>query len=552
MATTQTGNLQRISEIAQAATRHGFGYLIDRGRLRELVPWPRRVEDEPTMRGTRGQRLREMLDELGPSFVKFGQLLSTHPEIVPPDIVVELRTLQDHASPVPYEDISQVLIEELGEPPDEMFTSFDSEPIASASIGQVHMATLPNGDQVAVKVQRPGAEATVEADIALFYQVARLLKEYVRRLDFIDAVELVDEFARSIRAELDYRGEARNARLLRSAFDGHEGVVIPRVYWTYSTQRVLTLEYVPGPTLKDASDRLTPGERQALAYQIAEVWMEMIFEHGQFHADPHPANILVLEDGRLGLVDFGIIGRLSTEDMRRVTRLFIDVVSGNLDQMPRRLADLGVRIPTAVADDLRADLETLWARYADVELGDLDPAELLREVLGLINRYGLTLPSRFLLLDRTLITLGGVGQDLYPAFNVFEVARPYATELAMHQYSPGVLLGRARQEVALSTRAILDLPRDVGALVEQASRGDMEVGARIGGLEEPVRRIDAALNRLGLALVVAGGVIGSAVVSHIPGGPHLFGMQIFGLLGFAASAVLGVLLALAAFRRGGL
>jgi ubiquinone biosynthesis protein len=280
--------------------------------------------------------------------------------------------------------------------------------------------------------------------------------------------------------------------------------------------------------------------------------MEMIFEHGQFHADPHPANILVLEDGRLGLVDFGIIGRLSTEDMRRVTRLFIDVVSGNLDQMPRRLADLGVRIPTAVADDLRADLETLWARYADMELGDLDPAELLREVLGLINRYGLTLPSRFLILDRTLITLGGVGQDLYPAFNVFEVARPYATELAMHQYSPGVLLGRARQEVALSTRAILDLPRDVGALVEQASRGDMEVGARIGGLEEPVRRIDAALNRLGLALVVAGGVIGSAVVSHIPGGPHLFGMQIFGLLGFAASAVLGVLLALAAFRRGGL
>jgi ubiquinone biosynthesis protein len=324
------------------------------------------------------------------------------------------------------------------------------------------------------------------------------------------------------------------------------------VYWTYSTQRVLTLEYIPGPTLKDAGAGLSAGERQALAYQLAEVWMKMLFEHGQFHADPHPANILVLDDGRLGLVDFGIVGRLSSEDMRRVTRLFMDIVSGNLEQMPRRLADLGVRIPSAVADDLRADLEALWERYADVTLGELDPTELMREILGLISRYGLKLPSRFLLLDRTLITLGGVGQDLYPAFNVFEVARPYATELAMHQYSPGVLLGRARQEVALSTRAILDLPRDVGALVEQVSHGDLEVGARIGGLEEPMRRLDAALNRLGLALIVAGGVIGSAVVAHIPGGPHLFGMQIFGFLGFAASAILGVLLALAAFRRGGL
>src|SRR5689334_18867263 len=204
-ATQQPRNLTRISEIVQVAVRHGFGYVFDRGRLRELLPWPARTgEGDAAPAGSRGVRLRQMLDELGPSFVKFGQLLSTRPDVVPADILVELRQLQDQAAPVPFEEVEKVLVAELGAPLEDLFAEFDPVPVAAASIGQVHRARLPNGDQVAVKVQRPAAEAQVEADIALLYQLARLVREHVRRLDFVDAVALVDEFAGAIRAELDY------------------------------------------------------------------------------------------------------------------------------------------------------------------------------------------------------------------------------------------------------------------------------------------------------------------------------------------------------------
>src|SRR4051794_19881722 len=258
----QPRNLNRISEIVQVAVRHGFGYVFDPRRLRELVPWPGRVADAEAARGTRGQRLRAMLDELGPSFVKFGQLLSTRPDVVPADVVVELRQLQDQATPVPFDDIERVIVEELGAPLDELFAELDPQPIAAASIGQVHGAVLPTGERIVVKVQRPAAEAQVEADIALLYQLARLAQEHVRRLDFIDSVGLVDEFAHAIRAELDYRTEARNAQLFHTAFAGDERVVIPRVYWNLSSQRVLVLERLDGALLRDVSDTGTPAERE--------------------------------------------------------------------------------------------------------------------------------------------------------------------------------------------------------------------------------------------------------------------------------------------------
>jgi ubiquinone biosynthesis protein len=546
----QPRNINRISEIVQVAVRHGFGYVFDPRRLRELVPWPGRVADDEAAKGTRGQRLRAMLDELGPSFVKFGQLLSTRPDIVPADVLVELRQLQDQATPVPFPDIQRVIEAELGAPIPQVFAELDPVPIAAASIGQVHGAVLPTGERVVVKVQRPAAEAQVEADIALLYQLARLAREHVRRLDFIDAVGLVDEFAAAIRAELDYRTEARNAELFHGAFAGDERVVIPRVYWNLSTQRVLVLERLDGALLRDVSDTGSAAERERVAYAVATLWMEMVFRKGIFHADPHPANILVLPDGRIGLVDFGVAGRITQDDMRRLIRLFIDAVSGNSAAFPRRLQELGVRYPREREDDLRADLEVLWQRYAGASLAELDPNELLRDLLGIIHRHRLQLPTRFLLLDRALITLGSVGQELYPAFNVFELARPYAQELTLEQYSPAAIFARARSEMGASTQAMLDLPRDLAALVEALTRGDVEISVRQSGLDEPLRRLDATANRLVLALVVTGVLVSSALLAGVQGGPHVLGIHIAAFLGYLAASVLGFVLVVAMARRG--
>ena len=313
---------------------------------------------------------------------------------------------------------------------------------------------------------------------------------------------------------------------------------------------MLVLERLDG---QPAARRLGHGsaaERERVAYAVATLWMEMVFRKGIFHADPHPANILVLPDGRIGLVDFGVAGRITRDDMRRLIRLFIDAVSGNSAAFPRRLQELGVRFPREREEDLRADLEVLWQRYAGASLADLDPNELLRDLLGVIHRQRLQLPTRFLLLDRALITLGSVGQELYPSFNVFELARPYAQELTLEQYSPAALLARAREEVGASTQAMLELPRDVAALVEALTRGDVEISVRQSGLDEPLRRLDATANRLVLALVLSGVLVGSALLAGVQGGPHVLGIHVAAFLGYLAASFIGFVLVVAMARRG--
>ncbi|MGH3047399.1 MAG: ABC1 kinase family protein, partial [Gaiellaceae bacterium] len=336
--------LGRISEIAQVAAKHGFGHFFEThgpGAVRSR----RAREVDPTFEGSpRGRRLREMLDELGPTFVKFGQLLSTRPDVVPPDIVFELKALQDAVRPFPFAQAERVVEEELGLTLERLFLEFDETPIAAASIGQVHRAVLPNGRHVVVKVQRPDAPRQIEADLELMYQVARLARERVRALEFIDTVALVDEFARGIRQELDYRLEARNAEQFHRNFAGHPHVRVPRVYWSYSRARVLTLELLEGVHVRDIDLRsYTLDERRRIAYQIAEAWMTMIFRHGFFHGDPHPSNIMVLEQSdQIGLVDFGTAGSLAADDTSKLTGLFIDAVNQNIEALPMRLASLGV------------------------------------------------------------------------------------------------------------------------------------------------------------------------------------------------------------------
>src|SRR3982750_1558677 len=309
MAQPATRSLSRLSEIAQVMVRHGFGYFFEAHKLTDLLPGrPAAVAPEETSQ--RGRHLREVLDELGPTFVKFGQLLSTRPDIVPPDIIVELRGLQDDVRPFPFEQAERVIEEDLGNTIERLFLEFERSPVAAASIGQVHRAVLPNGRRVAVKVQRPGAPRQIEADLQLLYQAAKLAKERVRALDFIDTRLLVDEFARQIRQELDYRLEARNADAFHRNFAGHPHVRVPRVFWTYTRSRVLTLEWLDGIQLGDLDfEHWSPEQRRRLAYLIAETWMTMIFRHGFFHGDPHPANVMVLAPDRIGLGDFGLNGR---------------------------------------------------------------------------------------------------------------------------------------------------------------------------------------------------------------------------------------------------
>ena len=549
----RTRKIGRLSEIAQVAVRHGFGYFFERHKLTDVLPWTTRVDATASVNGSdRGRHLREMLDELGPTFVKFGQLLSTRPDVVPPDIVAELRGLQDDVRPFPFAQVRQVVEEELGLTLEQAFLRFEEQPIAAASIGQVHRATLPNGDEVAVKVQRPNAPRQIESDLALLYQAARMIKERVRALDFIDAHELVDEFARFIRQELDYKLEARNADTFRRNFAGSELVVVPQVYWTYSGARMLTLEFLEGVQLADLDLETTSlEERRELAYRVTKTWMEMIFRHGFFHGDPHPANVLVLDGGRIGLVDFGLVGKLTDEDMARLTRLFIDAATENVDALPRRLGELGVRYPKEREEEFRTALRELFYRYYGASLAEIDPIQVIREAFGLIYSMNLRLPTRFVMLDKAIATLGAVGVDLYPEFNVFEVAQPYARELMLERFTPQRMAQRLQKEGRELAGVARELPYQIHDVLQEIRDGQIEVGFVHKGLDEFMHRIDVVFNRLVVALVVAGGLLGSSMIGILATeGPQIFGIHFLSVIGFVFSGVLGAWLLVGVLRSG--
>ncbi len=537
----QQRTLSRVTEIGRVATRHGFGYLLDRRR-----------SGDSEQDGDRGRRLREMFDELGPTFVKFGQLLSTRPDVVPPDIIGELRKLQDDVSPVPMGEVERVIGEELGLTVEQAFLDFDETPIAAASIGQVHRATLPNDVEVVVKVQRPNAARQIASDLKLMASAARVARERVRQLDFIDTGELVDEFGRSIRLELDYQQEARNAETFRRNFAGDDRIAVPRVWWRYTTGRLLTLDRLEGTHVRDLDlDAWDDASRRELAYTLTDAWMAMIFRHAFFHGDPHPSNILHLDDGRLGLIDFGLAGRLTDLDMARLTRLFVDAATENVEALPRRLTDLGVRFPREREEELRSRLEELYYRYYGSRLSDIDPIEAIREGLTLIYAMNLRLPTRFVILDKAIATLGSVAAEVYPDFNVFEVARPYAKHLIAERYSPRRVALRARAEVQDIAELALEVPRQVHDILNELRDGELEVRISNPGIDDLAHHMDVSVNRIAVALVILGGLVGSSLIGVLAkDGPHLMGLHLLSVVGFVLSGAFGVWLLWGVFRSG--
>jgi ubiquinone biosynthesis protein len=491
-----------------------------------------------------------MFEELGPTFVKFGQLLSTRPDIVPSDIVLELVTLQDKVKPFPFEIARSVIEEDLGLSLERAFEYFDPVPLASASIGQVHQALLPGGRAVVVKVQRPTAARQIRKDTDLLMQFAQMAEGRVE-LGF-SPIAVVEEFARSTNRELDYVLEARNADRFATNFFGSKTVTIPRIYWRYCSTRVLTMEALVGPTLNTPAVAALPlEEKRLLAETIADCWFKQVFEDGFFHADPHPANIVYLGPGSIGLFDFGLAGSLRSDDLQNGVSLFLHIMDSDLEGIKRYVKRLGVQWPPSADELVTQAIEDAFSRYFGRSLADVDVTSLLHQVFDIVYSLRLRLPARFLLLDKAMLTMEGVAGALYPDMNVFEMAGRYTGDLKRERFDPRRLSERAEREAGVLFQMVREFPGQVHHLLDRIDAGELEVKHRHVGLEEIEHRLDIVTNRVVVALVsIALGASSTAVAIAVHGGPHVGGLSLWGVPGFAGSLFFGAWLIWSIIRSG--
>jgi len=544
----RSGNFRRFSQISRVLVRHGFGFVFDVRRDRR-----EKKGLQEFLAPNFGVRLRRTLDDLGPTFVKFGQVLSTRSDILPEGVLSELQKLQDTAKPMPAGVAQEIVEGELGAPVDEVFASFDPVPLGSASIGQVHRAVLRGGERVAVKVQRPDAPLRVGGDLELMRDFATFLDQRFGRNLFVDVRGLVAEFEVVISRELDYTAEAENARRFAADFAGTQ-VIIPEVYLGLSTSKVLTEEYIEGTKFRDIRPLvLSPSERRRVATMGADAIFKMAFEDGFFHGDPHPSNLLLTPGGDLALLDFGMVGYMSQGDIEALSGLFIAVIQRDAPAALRALERLGVHYATEIRGDLIRDLREFLNKYSGLSVGEVTLGQALSELIALARRYRLRMPPVFPLLTKALVTAEGLARTIDPTINVYEVARPYAQRLLSERYRPEAVIDVVEEHALEYARYVEDVPEQIRLLLTELSDGELEVQLKHGGLDELLGSVDVLANRLVFAVITAALFIGSSMLGVFNvGGPNmpLLGGSLVSFIGFTLSVILAAFLFVIIFRSG--
>ncbi|MCI0670969.1 MAG: AarF/ABC1/UbiB kinase family protein [Myxococcaceae bacterium] len=529
-------DLNRLRQIAVIAARHGFGELADRSGIWKKLGRREAVEVSPeARRASAAKRFRMLLNDLGPTFVKLGQILSTRADLLPAEMVEELAVLQDRAEPIPLEVVRAQIEAGLGRKVGELFRHIDPEPLAAASIAQVHRAETLEGERVVVKVQRPGIGERIRADISVLHSLARMLEAVVEETGIYTPSGIVEEFDRAIHEELDFLNEAVNIRAFQATHAQRPQVRIPRVFDALSGRTVLTLELLEGVKISQAD--LSRFDRKALAHTILEDSFKQLFEDGLFHGDPHPGNILVMEGGILGLLDFGTVGRLTHAMQETLISLCLAVALKDSDSVARILYRMGAPEGRANLMRFRTDIEAILYRYLPTTLGQVNAENLLRDLLDLAVKYRIRIPKEYALLSRASIATEGILRSLYPDMNVTEVALPYAKRLLADRYDPSHLQG-GMMRTLLRLQAFADeLPVQLSQVLMDLEAGKFRVNIRSDQLQQLTQALRAAALVAFLGLCASGLIVGAFIsLSQTPG--TVGGLAVLGWVGVVSSAML--------------
>jgi ubiquinone biosynthesis protein len=493
--------------------------------------------------------------ELGPSFIKLAQILSSRPDLITTEYADEFKKLQDKVPPFSSDRARQTVESELNKSLEDIFSDFDNMPVAAASVAQVHNATLKTGEKIIVKIQRPNIREIIETDIAVLSAIARLMLKYIPESKFFDPQGIVNEFSRSVKKELDFVAEAKNAQRFKRNLTGNEDICIPVIYPDLLSEKVIVMERIEGIRIDDISGIDSLGiDRSELARRGVNVYFKMIFEDGFFHADPHPGNIFVMPDGRIGLMDFGIVGWLTRDMMENIASAFLAVLNRNFDRLIELYIELGLVADKIDIDtfkrEFRADLVYLLEPLYEATISEVNFPEYLEALTHLVIKHGLKVPSNLLLMNKTILILDNIGRQLDPGFNAATAAEPYAAKLIKERMSPQRVLNKTKDNILEMSEILIDTPKQMNRLLRKTMRDELSFRMDPIGMEKLIMDIDRSSNRIAFSLVVSAIIVGSSMLIQSDIGGKIFGFPAIGAIGFLVAFLLGLRLLISIIKSG--
>jgi len=547
-------SVRRYLNVVRVLSTYGFDQVLEMLGLADVIVRSRklfRLSVPDIAKLTAAERMRLVLEQLGPTFIKLGQILSTRPDVIPRSFVLEFEKLQDNVPSFSFDDVQSQITSELGGPVDQFFAEIDPVPLAAASIAQVHRARLRTGEDVVIKVRRPGIVDIVESDISALMALAGLAERHVSGSELYDPVGIVREFARTIRREMDFSREGHTIEKFRDNFVKTPWMYFPRVYWEQSSRAILTMEYVAGVKVSDRERLLDHGfDTKLIARRGADSFLEMVINHGFFHADLHPGNVLILPGNVICLLDYGIVGRLDEELKTFLADLLSAVVSRDMDEVVSILLVAGDISDNLDSRALKRDLFNFIDSCYEIPLKEIEVGHLLMEFIEVITHHNIRISPDLMLLIKSLVLIEGMGRSLDPAFDMVEHLKPFIAKELHQKFSPRRVTHDINKIFSSYLSLARNIPRDLKEIINRINRNKFKIDLEHRGLDKFTADFDRSINRLSISMILAAMIIGSSIIMHTDKGPKIMDFPVLAFMGYTVAGLVGLWLVYAIIRSG--
>ncbi|MDD2733549.1 MAG: AarF/ABC1/UbiB kinase family protein [Desulfuromonadaceae bacterium] len=547
-------SIRRYLNIVRVLSTYGFDQALEMIGLADVVARSRKLfnrKKSDIARLTSAERMRLALEELGPTFIKLGQLLSTRPDVIPHAFVLEFEKLQDNVPSFSFAEALAQIAAELGAPVEQLFAEIDPVPLAAASIAQVHRARLKTGEDVVIKLRRPGIVAVVESDISALMALAGLAERHIPGSELYDPVAVVREFARTIRREMDFSREAHTIEKFRDNFTNTPWMHFPHVYWEQSSRAVLTMEYIAGIKISDRDKLVEQGlDGKLIARRGADSFLEMVLTHGFFHGDLHPGNVLILPDNVICLLDYGIVGRLDEGLKTFLIDILTAIVKRDMDEVVSLLLFAGDIADTLDSRSLKRDLGYFMDGYYEMPLKELEVGRMLMEFIEIITTYSIRIQPDLMLLAKSLVLIEGTGRALDPSFDMADRLRPFIVKAIRQKLSPRRVTREVNQILVSYLNLARNIPRDLKEIINRVNRNKFKIDLEHRGLDKFTADFDRSINRLSTSMFLAAMIIGSSIIMQTDKGPKILDFPMLAFMGYTIAGLVGLWLVYAIIRSG--